>query len=74
MHAHARTHTHARTHAHTHTHIYDSAYARTHVRARAHTHTHPHTHNDRLSDNSENWCFRRVVITIDFVFTGVMSM
>ena len=30
--------------------------------------------NDSLNDKSESWCFCRVVIIIDFVFTGLMSM
>ena len=30
--------------------------------------------SDSLNDKSESWCFCRVVIVIDFVFTGLMSM
>ena len=30
--------------------------------------------NDSLNDKSESWCFCRVVITIHFVFTKLMSM
>ena len=28
--------------------------------------------SDSLTDKSESWCFRRVVSTIDFVFTGLL--
>ena len=30
--------------------------------------------SDSLNDKSESWCFSSVVIIIDFVFTGLMSM
>ena len=33
-----------------------------------------HPMHDSVNDKSESWCFCRVVLTIDFVFTGLMSM